>query len=243
VTFALTDEIRAKITSAIEAGLVSGVGNPVPGEMCIESAICYALGEPHGDKPSCVATPDREWFIRLNDAAWPSNEERSRAFLPIAFAQLGTAGTSRREWIKRVTEGTIRRVLPLSMRLTAEHLKEGEIKTKLLEAAARCERDGDAASARSAREAWRAADAAAAYRAAYGGVAAAAAAAADAAYRADVAAYRAVAAAAAAAADAAGSVGSVGSVGSADARVARLRVLHEAIAVAHEAYRAEGRAS
>ena len=50
-----TATIAAKVLETVDAGLCSGVGKPVPGEMCVEAAVCYALGLPHSDNPDCVA--------------------------------------------------------------------------------------------------------------------------------------------------------------------------------------------
>jgi hypothetical protein len=43
-----------KLIKTIKPGLSCGLGNPEPGEMCIEAAVCYSLGLPHGDNPPCV---------------------------------------------------------------------------------------------------------------------------------------------------------------------------------------------
>ena len=51
----ITQEIAAKVLEIVDAGLVGGVGKPVPGQMCVEAAVCYAMGLPHGDEPTCVA--------------------------------------------------------------------------------------------------------------------------------------------------------------------------------------------
>ena len=44
----ITAEIATKVRDLVAAGLVSGKGRPVPGEMCVEAAVCHALGLPHG---------------------------------------------------------------------------------------------------------------------------------------------------------------------------------------------------
>lgn len=108
--------VRAKLTEIIGHGLVSGLGAPRPGELCIEAAICLALGEPHGDAPTCVAEIDRVFGVRLNDARWSSSAVRAEALLPLALAQLGTAGTDRKRWMELVVIGTIQKVLPLILR-------------------------------------------------------------------------------------------------------------------------------
>lgn len=47
----ITREIIGKVIVAVDAGLVRGVGDPIPGRMCVEAAVCFALGLPHGDDP------------------------------------------------------------------------------------------------------------------------------------------------------------------------------------------------
>jgi len=49
----ITGELAAKVLAVVDAGLVKGLGEAVPGHMCVEAAVCYALGEPHSDAPSC----------------------------------------------------------------------------------------------------------------------------------------------------------------------------------------------
>lgn len=158
----MNNEIKTKLTEIFSHGIVAGLGEPEPGKMCIEAAVCFALGEPHSDKPSCVAREDRIFAIGLNDSNWSSDKARAEAMLPLALAQLGTAGTDRSEWVRRVVEGTIRRVVPLALRAAAE--KNPSYAASLDEAAVRCATEG---TREAAHEADRAADAAhEAYRAA-----------------------------------------------------------------------------
>src|SRR5690606_48136 len=89
---------------------------PRPGELCIEAAVCLALGEPHGDRPSCVHSVDRAYAIAINDANWPSDAARAKALLPLGLAQLGTAGKDRRAWVEYVVVQTVKRVLPPVLR-------------------------------------------------------------------------------------------------------------------------------
>jgi hypothetical protein len=73
----INEALVQKLLDTVDDGLTSGVGEPVPGQMCVEAAISYALGEPHSDGPSCVEPAVREGKIRLNDAQWSSNEARA----------------------------------------------------------------------------------------------------------------------------------------------------------------------
>jgi hypothetical protein len=65
----ITAEVAQKVLDVVDAGLVRGVGEPVPGQMCVEAAVCYALGLPHGDDPACVSSALRGLKIRLNDSS------------------------------------------------------------------------------------------------------------------------------------------------------------------------------
>src|SRR5689334_17575355 len=88
----ITHEIAAKVLKTVDAGLVVGVGKPTPGQMCVEAAVCYALGLPHGDDPGSVSPSLRSLKIRLNDSGWSSKEARAAGLRRLALAQLGSAG-------------------------------------------------------------------------------------------------------------------------------------------------------
>ncbi len=72
---------------------------PVPGHMCVEAAVCFAMGMPHGDEPKCVHRLVRSFKISLNDSAlWnhveadvtKQNRIRGQVLKRIAVAQLGS---------------------------------------------------------------------------------------------------------------------------------------------------------
>lgn len=159
--------IRARLGDIIPRGLSRGVGSR-DGAVCVEAAIAWAEGGPHSDAPACVAPEDRAFWMRLNDAPWASDEARAAAMLPPALAQVGTAGSDRSAWVARVVEGTIRRVLPLALRVAADAHHDGRHRDALREAADRCEREGTREAAVAAYAAADAADAAYAARAAAG---------------------------------------------------------------------------
>jgi hypothetical protein len=48
----ITRQHAERIVGLLEHGLVSGVGVPEPGKMCVEALVCFALGLPHGDDPA-----------------------------------------------------------------------------------------------------------------------------------------------------------------------------------------------
>lgn len=115
----VTKDHARKIVELLRHGLVQGVGKPEPGKMCVEAAVCYALGEPHGDEPSCVGAAVRAYKIRLNDAAWPSDKDRAEGLREIAVAQLGSDILDQREFAKRVALKTIQQILPIAFRAAA----------------------------------------------------------------------------------------------------------------------------
>jgi hypothetical protein len=198
----ITAAVASKVLETVDAGLCSGVGKPVPGQMCVEAAVCFALGLPHGDEPSCVSRALRSFKIKLNDANWSSNEARAKGLRRLALIQLSSAGhLDDREFAHRLAELAIRKAVPAALRSAASIQKDPKHKEALLHHANACESEGTRSAALEAKAA-AAADAAAAY-AAYAAAAYAAYAAAAAAYAAYAAAAYAADAAAAAAADAA----------------------------------------
>jgi hypothetical protein len=202
----ITRDVAIKVLEVVGAGLVNGVGRPEPGKMCVEAAVCYAMGLPHGDDPQCVSRALRSLKIRLNDSRWSSNQARAKGLRRLAVAQLGSRDVlDDKEFVRRVAELAIRQSVPVALRAAASIHPDSAHKAKLLDAALKCEREPTKANAIEARDVSRAA-AAAAYAAAdadaYAAAAAAAAAAAYAAAAADAYADAYAYAAAYAAADA-----------------------------------------
>ena len=190
-----TRETAEKIIELLGHGLTSGKGSPKPGQMCVEAAVCYAMGLPHSDEPVCVSPAIRAFKIKLNDSAWSSNRARAEGMKRLAIAQLNSAGAvDDLEFVKRIVDLLIRKSVPFALRAIATVKGHAAFKDRLEAAANRCETEGTRQSALGARDLAREA-CAAAYAAAH------AAAYADAA--ADAAAYAAAAADAAAAAHAA----------------------------------------
>jgi hypothetical protein len=161
-------EVARKVLDVVDAGLVSGVGNPKPGQMCVEAAVCYALGLPHGDDPQCVSRALRSLKIRLNDAGWSSKEARAKGLRRLAVAQLGSREhLDDKEFARRVAELAIRKCVPQALRAAASINKSPEHQAALIAAANNCEKEGTEKSAREARAAAYAAAAAAAAAYAY----------------------------------------------------------------------------
>jgi hypothetical protein len=190
----ITESIARKVLTTIDAGLVAGKGVPTPGQMCVEAAVCYALGLPHGDNPECVAPALRALKIRLNDSRWSSTVARAQGLRRLGLIQLGSAGhLDEEEFARRCARLAIQTSVPQALRAAASLYRDGTaVKERLLTAADLCERDPGMENARIARDAAYAADAAAdaaAANAAYAADAAAYAADANAAYAAAYAAY------------------------------------------------------
>ena len=51
-TIAPTRDHAIRIVELLSHGLVAGLGKPEPGKMCVEAAVCFALGLPHGGQPT-----------------------------------------------------------------------------------------------------------------------------------------------------------------------------------------------
>jgi hypothetical protein len=204
----ITKDVVTKLLEVVDAGLVDGMGKPVPGQMCVEAAVCYALGLPHSDNPQCVAPSLRSLKIRLNDSAWSSNAARAKGLRRLAVIQLGSKDhLDAKEFAIRCAELATKTCVPAALRAAASIHKDAKHVQALRDAANRCEIEGSKQSAKDAREIARAAYAyadadaaadAAAYAYAYAAADAAADAAAYAAAAADAAADAAAYAAAAA---------------------------------------------
>jgi hypothetical protein len=146
----------------LSRGLSNGIGDR-DGQMCVEAAICAAMGLPHGDDPQCVAASVRSFKIRLNDSPrWPSPQARADGLRRLGIAQLGSKGVvDDGEFVRRIAEATISRLLPRLFRAVF-HGNE-----RCLAAALRCETEGTRDAAYAAAYAASADAASAAYAAAY----------------------------------------------------------------------------
>lgn len=100
----ITETIALKVRNTVRQGLSSGLGVAEPGKMCVEAAVCFALGLPHGDDPPCVARSVRSWKITHNDdPLWLSPMSRAKGLERLAIAQLGSAGAiDEAQFVKRV---------------------------------------------------------------------------------------------------------------------------------------------
>jgi hypothetical protein len=131
--------------------------------MCVEAAICYALGYEHGDQPKCVANCIRTYKIAINDVKWSSNAARAVGMRRAAIAQLGSDfldlpenRDQRTAFVTYLAEQVIRQIVPIPLRLVAEKYKKqigAENAARLIEAALKCEQEGTEASAQEANDA------------------------------------------------------------------------------------------
>lgn len=135
--------VAQKVLATVDAGLTFGIGIPQPGQMCVEAAVCYALGLPHGDDPPCVARPLRALKVKLNDSSWSSDAARAKGLRRLALAQLGSAGAlDEKEFRRRIVDHAIRVSVPAALRAAVSILKDEKHKATLCEAANRCEKEG-----------------------------------------------------------------------------------------------------
>jgi hypothetical protein len=135
----ITAEIAQKVIETVDAGLCLGAGRPEPGKMCVEAAVCFALGLPHGDQPTCVGGAVRAFKIGLNDSRWSSDKARARGLRKIAVAQLGSDTIDQVAFARLVSLKIIQKVVP--MRLRAAGMKGNQkYKLELEECANLCER-------------------------------------------------------------------------------------------------------
>jgi hypothetical protein len=150
-----------KIDAILARGLSHGLGTQ-GAQVCVEAAICEAMGLPHGDDPGCVAADVREFKIRLNDSPWSSPIARAVGMRDLAIAQLGTGNSlSVGQFAGLVAEKTIRVLIPTLFRDVLSH------DVQCMAAADLCEKEGSKEAAAEAAEAAEAANAYAAADAAY----------------------------------------------------------------------------
>lgn len=142
----ITNEIVVRILSVIDQGLTAGMGSPMPGMMGLEPAVCYALGEPHGDKPPGVAISLSLFANGLNDTIWNNNQTRAQGLRRLAIAQLATEEVlCQTQFVERLIRRSITSEMPKIFRSLANLLQEPH-KTTLLKAANLLETDATTAS-------------------------------------------------------------------------------------------------
>jgi hypothetical protein len=135
-----------KYHQILDRGLSLGLGEQGR-QVCIEAAICEALGLPHGDDPKCVAASVRRFKIRLNDSTrWSSPMARANGLRDLGLAQLGSLGVVNDvKFAKEVAGQTIRLILPKLLRTV-------RLGTEAEAIAVRCEQEGTYECAKAARQ-------------------------------------------------------------------------------------------
>ena len=117
----ITIEAVRKLLDTIDAGLVKGLGKPIPGQMCVQAAICYALGLPHSDDTGGDAPSLGVVKITLNDAGWSSPEVRAKGMRRLALASLGSVGAlDEVEFVRRLAKMTDDKIVPIAKAATAK---------------------------------------------------------------------------------------------------------------------------
>jgi hypothetical protein len=144
----INEELARKVLEVVDQGLVKGVGDPKPGQMCVEAAVCYAMGLPHGDEPTCVGYAVRAFKIRLNDADWSSDAARAKGMRQLAVAQLGSDEVDQLAFVREVTLETVRQIVPIALRAAAS--LNAKHKDALESAAVACEAATDLVAAKAA---------------------------------------------------------------------------------------------
>jgi len=144
----ITKSVAQKVLATVDAGLVSGMGVPTPGEMCVEAAVCFALGLPHNDDPGCVTPALRSLKIGLNDSNWSSKQARAAGLRRLAVAQLGSKDVlDEAEFLRRVVELTISKTVAGALETAASIHPKPEHKEALMVAAKRCREEKSQAAA------------------------------------------------------------------------------------------------
>src|SRR6267142_940843 len=135
----ITKKLAVKVLEVVSQGLVHGIGTAEPGKMCVEAAVCYAMGLEHGDNPTCVAPAVRAFKIALNDSAWSSNAARGLGLRRIAVAQLGSESIDQVLFVKELALATIREIVPIALRAAAKVHPDRTHKDTLESEALKCE--------------------------------------------------------------------------------------------------------
>lgn len=141
----IDQEVAKKVLQIVDAGLVQGMGVPIPGKMCVEAAVCFAMGLEHSDNPPCVGYQVRKFKIELNDSNWSSNDARAKGMRKLAIAQLGSDQLDQHEFVINLLKQVNKILIPRLFRKMASFLPQDQY--KFLKAADRCEQEATAEAA------------------------------------------------------------------------------------------------
>ena len=108
----ITKELVDAIHAGLDKGLTAGIGVQEEGKMCVEALICFKLGLPHSDKPTCVGEEVRKAKISLNDGAWSTEKVRAEGMRKLAIAQLGSDKLDQKEFRDKLKLNSTRKILP-----------------------------------------------------------------------------------------------------------------------------------
>jgi hypothetical protein len=147
----ITRDLASRVLDVVDAGLTNGLGLAIPGGMCVEAAVCYAMGLPHGDDPGCVNPILRFLKIYLNDSYWSSKKTRAMGMRRLAIAQLGTnSNFNSGDFTDLVLNFTIRVIVPIALRSLLKCSDLSSYWDRISDAADECELLGTKASAEKA---------------------------------------------------------------------------------------------
>jgi hypothetical protein len=119
----INESLAAKVLNVVDAGLCNGLGEPVPGQMCVMAAINYAMGEGHGDEPNCVHSYMREFDIQLNDKEWSSDAARAKGLRREAVSKLGSTRVNIGKFIRYVVTRVVFDMFPIVLKTKSEDAK------------------------------------------------------------------------------------------------------------------------
>jgi hypothetical protein len=104
-------------------GITKGLGEPVPGKMCIEALVCHVMGLPHGDEPTCVGSEVNKFKIGLNDKPWSTPFTRAKGMERLGIAQLGSDVIDQKEFKDALWLALGQKISPLIFRYFATKTK------------------------------------------------------------------------------------------------------------------------
>lgn len=122
--YKITKDKVKKIIELASCGFTYGLGQRKKGQMCVEAAVCYAMGEEeHHDYPECVDSRIADLKISLNDANWSSRKARGDGLVALAIAQLGAGSKYYPKFIAAYERNFIREVFPWVISTFAKNFK------------------------------------------------------------------------------------------------------------------------
>lgn len=106
-----------RVLGVLKKGITHGLGNAIPGQMCVEAAVSYAMGYDHSDRPQCVSDYIADFKISLNDRSWSSNFVRANGLRRVAVAQLGSNVIDDGDFAVALYRALLGRLLPVYTKL------------------------------------------------------------------------------------------------------------------------------